>query len=335
MVDRQAQRLRVPATVRITWVLKQFRCSVPGLPPVPSGEAETAASLAATLTPGDLETPEDVQMGAGQVLALMGPPATGAPRVGACSRNLQTTTSCAAAIIESPPAAPVLALATSGESTELDEDCPSQPGAKVDPNPNALTLEDVNGTATFVAAGDVQIAPIDLAELAGRATPAGSCQSIADAYHALIAAPQPCSSDIDCDGFFGLSIPDDPAMCGIALTVPAAAEYADLLSRWGSGCRGASGAQCPAWQSAVCRDGACALGCRNVALPACPPPCPDDVVPGAACGSLNGATQCRRAEVWCSCMDDVVGCEVATPAVANCPYSCADAPGAPPPDGGI
>jgi hypothetical protein len=159
------------ATVRVTWVRRaaeHLGCD--------------AANIAAALNAADLNDARDVDLTSGQVAALNGPPPPGTSPAGVClipSSDLQS--GCAAAILESPLAPPVLIAAPKvwyesadsafiqcGGSPSVVSRCQPVFDPKQNAGPDAVTLKDVDGGRRFVAGAEIRLVPIDLAAIAAR-----------------------------------------------------------------------------------------------------------------------------------------------------------------------
>lgn len=295
-----------PKTVRVTWVLGQLPCDLP-------------ETVAASLTPSDLDDPRSFDLESGQVAALDGLPATGVSPVGVCTTRstprYEQDTWCAGAILEADGAAPVLMVARrsweehDGGGFFSCQNAPSpisrcQPHLPPtsNPGPDAISLNVVDGQLRFVDVStfaapmlgrpgtvppmrqnaNVRIAPIDLAAVAARPPAPDGCRSLRDDYKTLITSPT-CAVDLDCLGRAGVPIAG-AATCEIAVNAGAAAMIEELREKWSASCQPSDAAPCTALpQPAVCRDGHCAPVCPGVALPACPRTLPASAACPLAC----------------------------------------------------
>jgi len=324
-----------PATesVQITWVLRQIPC--------PGDDLDAgAATVAAFLTPGDLDDPIKIDLDSGQVAALDGPLAAGTSPAGICTANPWNGTGagCVGAILEAPPAAPVLVVATAswresdgnggcGNSSPPVFRCEPQLDPTADPGPDAVTLKDASGQLQFVAGKRVGITPIDLQALAGRATPANNCRALRDQYETLL-QPQPCASDGDCVAVSSLDIAAVPAgACGVDANLTGAQALDRLGVQWSTACRDVYVPSCPP-QPAVCRAGTCAPVCPGETIPSCPGPCYDDYgTVGTQCSGDWGTPCARPGGYVCNCVNAKVACSTPQPVSATCPLTCLDSSG--------
>jgi hypothetical protein len=305
----------------------------------PTVETASLATFAASLTPGDLDDPRELNLQRGQVLPLDGDPPPELSPPGMCSTNVISDNSgtCVAVILESPPAAPVLMVA----SARWDESdgaffCASAPASRcqptmnpgADPGPDAVTLKQVNGTPTFVAGAKLRMIPIDLDALTARSSPPGNCRSLRAQDLALQQQPQTCTADRDCVAIYAPAVTGAPRSCGLYANLAAAEALSRVAAAWAAGCTSEdqdNGCSEPA-QPAVCRDGACGPACPGENIPTCPRPCATGVdVPGAAC---DGDTRCSSAAgLVCNCVNGAVACGPPQPTSATCPVICNDWPG--------
>jgi len=335
-----------PATesVQITWLLRKIPCdnfAHSDSPDASVVSADMATSLAASLTPGDLGDPIQVDLARGQVAALDGQPLPGVSPAGTCSASRANDWQCVGAVMEAPGAAPVLMVAQqSWEEEEGDgSGCGSAPPAPVsrckpeldptkDAGPDAVTLAEVSGQLQFVAGAKIQIAPIDLQALGGRTAPANSCRALRDRYLAFL-QPQACVSDADCVGIAPPPIAPPPAdSCGLPVTQAGAEALSSLETQWQTACVEVPLATCPVPQPAVCRAGACAAVCPGESIPGCPPPCPAGWtnIGGTACGS-GSVWSCTQSGQVCTCANGKITCGPPQPVSATCPLTCLDYPG--------
>jgi hypothetical protein len=242
---------------------------------------------------------------------------------------------CVAAILESPPAAPVLMVAP---ASWFEQDgsaflacqnppppvslCRSTLNPDHDPGPDALTLKEVNGTLTFVAGSKIRLGPVDPAAIAARPPSPTGCRTIVDAYHALIASPAACGTNADCVASIGLPIPGDPSVCGVDVAASSWATLSRWLNEWPSSCATAYPSCTSSLQPAVCRNGVCAPACPGVSLPYCPYTCPASIFAGATCE--QGELACQNSPTTgCSCPKGVWTCGPTPPVSAECPLTCA------------
>jgi hypothetical protein len=239
-----------------------------------------------------------------------------------------------AAILESPPAAPVLMVApvSWGESDGGGFFSCQNPPPPVslcrpslnpdgNPGPDAVTLKEVNGTLTFVAGTSVRLGPVDPAMIAARVPSPRGCRTISDAYHALVASsPATCSANADCLGSSDLPIPGAVPTCGFYVASSSAATLSGWFSEWQASCQ-TEGSSCASTQPAVCRNGVCAPACPGVTVPPCFYSCPLSIFQGAACEV--GELSCQNSETTaCTCVKGSWSCGPATPVSADCPLSC-------------
>jgi hypothetical protein len=332
------------ASVTITWLLRRVPCTEQ------SGDAsngttwlpaDLATTVAASLTPGDLGDPLQVDLQSGQTAALDGQPAPGVSPAGICTAKGYggSGSDCVAAILDSPPAAPVLMVAPPLWRESEDGGGCGGGGAPpvfrcapmMDPTksagPDAVTLQEVDGTLAFVAGSRVRLAPVDLTALMARTSPPGSCRALRDQYEAML-QPQSCSSDGDCVAVQNLPIPGAPTPCGIDTTLSGAQALASLGTRWDDSCVNTDTVGCSVPQPAVCRAGSCAAACPGETVPTCVGPCYGDyAVEGTPCNGAYG-TPCTRAGGYvCDCVNDKVACHAPQPVSATCPLTCLDPPG--------
>jgi hypothetical protein len=337
------------ATVRVTWVLRAVSCPPPEAPhefqgfPVDAGRspAQSAlAELAASLTPGDLDDPRELTLARGQVAALDGIPPPGVSPVGVCAANLDWggDSPCFAAILESPPAAPVLMVAQAHWEEESDGggffSCQSPPSPvsrcaaslnpERDPGSDAVTLKQVHGALAFVAGSKVELGPVDPAAISARATSPTACRELRASYRALI-APSPCATNADCVGLQGVDIPGDPVTCLVATNPASAATLARVETDWSAAC--VVGPQsCPLAHPAACVAGACAAVCPDVNLPVCQPAClPQNSRVGERCEPGGACLNSDRN--LCYCVDGGISCVAQVRPSADCPLDCLPGPG--------
>jgi hypothetical protein len=338
------------ATVTITWVMDYVPCYVPaGADEAVMGPGATPASLAASLTPSDLDHPRTLALDRGQVSALDGPPPAGVSPVGTCTTYpTGTVSNCVAAILQSPPAAPALMVAPaswfeSDTSGVLSCDSPPPPVSLCqasldpdrDPGPDAVTLKEVNGTLTFVAGSKVLLGPVDPAAIAARPPSPTGCRTIADPYHALIVSPPACSTNADCVASIGLQIPGDPSTCGVYLPISSWPTFEGWVNAWAVSCPSATTTCSSALQPAVCRDGACGPACPGEALQTCPNNrCPSTIFQGGSCNV--GALGCQSTDTTaCTCVKGAWSCGPSAPLSASCPLTCSIEGGGTLVDGGV
>lgn len=331
------------ATVTVTWVLRAVPCPNPEAPkqvPIGFPDASTAivpaalTELAATLTPSDLDDPRALTLARGEVAALDGIPAPGASPVGVCatSSSWSNESICFAAILESPPAAPVLMVAPA-HWVEYDgggffscqnppspvSRCAASLDPSKDPGPDALTLKEVDGALAFRAGSKIELGPVDPSAIAARAASPTGCRSLRADYRALI-APSTCVTNADCVGLQGIDIPGDPLACQIETNAGSAASLAKVESDWRAAC--VTGPQyCSTAHPAVCVAGTCAAACADVELPSCPPAClawegevGNSCNPGGNCFSIDGEI--------CGCVDGGISCAAPYWPSADCPLFC-------------
>ena len=336
------------STVRVTWVLRAVPCPPPEAPHQFQGfptdastpPAQSAlAELAASLTPGDLDDPRELTLARGQVAALDGIPPPEVSPVGVCAANVGWwgDGACLAAILESPPAAPVLILAQS-HWEESDgggffscqnppspvSRCAASLDPERDPGSDAVTLKRVGGALAFVAGAKIELGPVDPAAIAARAASPTDCRALRASYRALI-APSPCATNTDCVGLQGVDIPGDPATCQVETNPGSAAMLAQVERAWSAAC--VVGPQyCATAHPAVCVGGTCAAACADVNLPVCAPAClPQEsqvgyrCEPGGSCLSTDGRL--------CYCADGGITCITQEWPSADCPLSCLSGPG--------
>lgn len=338
------------ATVTITWVMDDVPCYTPkaGDEPDLTSSGVTAAALAATLTPSDLDDPRTIALDRGQVSTLDGAPPAGVSPVGMCATYVPGGSyHCVAAILESPPAAPVLMVAPAswgepdgGGFFSCQNPPPPvslcRPSLNPDgnPGPDAVSLKEVNGTLTFVAGTSVRLGPVDPAAIAARAPSPSGCRTIADAYRALVASPATCSSSADCLGWTDLPIPGASPTCGVYVASSAAATLYGWFSKWQASCQTEWPSCSLTTQPAVCRNGVCAPACPGVRLPYCSYRCPTSIFAGGACEV--GELGCQNSDTTaCTCVNGSWSCGPATPVSADCPLSCAFGAGGTLIDGGV
>jgi hypothetical protein len=333
-------------TVSITWLLHRVPCeyqmATSGTGTVLA--ADFATLLAASLTPGDLGDPIQVDLQRGETAALDGmPPANKSP-AGTCSANGffggSTSDNCVAAILDSPPAAPVLLVA---QQYWLERDggaflsCENPPSpvfnckAMMDPTrsagPDAVTLQEVAGTLTFVAGNQLRLAPIDLTALMARVSPPVNCRELRDEYETML-QPQSCSSDGDCVAVQILPIPGAPAPCGVDTTLPGAEALQRFWSQWDADCVSSNTGGCSLPQPAVCRAGTCAPACPGETVPACPGICYTGLgAPGTDCDPTWTTSCATPGGEVCNCMNGKIACAALPPVSATCPLFCLYSPG--------
>jgi hypothetical protein len=302
-------RLPTTAALRMTWVLRDIDCQA------------TAASVAASLLPSDLDDPITLSVGSGQVATLDGPSPPGTSPVGLCSFKASASQACVGVIVESGTASPVLMVAPmQWVSFDGASICQSSFGTSANPGPDALSLGSVNGVPTFAAGSMLQIAPLSPADVVPRTPQADGCRPTRAAYEGLV-SQDTCATATDCQ-----ALPPLPAVNGgpcafvYANTAVSPAAVQSLVTQWQSACLSFS-AFCGSPQTAVCRAGVCGALCPGVVLSACPPPCSDfGVSPGAAC---NADVECITADrQLCSCPDGQEVCTSMAPASASCPLPC-------------
>lgn len=267
-------------TVRVTWVLRQLPC-------------DAAETVAATLTPSDLDDPRSYDLGSGQVAALDGLPATGRSPVGVCSASAAPSYAqldgCVGAILESDGVAPVLMVARprweeyDGEGFFSCQNPPSpvsrcQPhmSPTSNPGPDAISLRAVGGQLRFVDLttrvvptqgrfaplaprpnANLRLASIDLGALAARPPAPDGCRSLRADYQTLITSPT-CAGNLDCLSRAALPIEGTPP-CEIVVNIGAAATIEEVNEKWSALCLPNYAPRCASLpQPAVCRDGRCA-----------------------------------------------------------------------------
>ena len=309
-----------PSTVTVTWVLRAVPCPSPEAPKqFPNGflDASTATvpaaltELADTLTASDLDDPRALPLARGEVAALDGIPPPGASPVGVCATAISWSNDsvCFAAILESPPAAPVLMVAP-GHWVEYDgggffscqnppspvSRCAASLDPSKDPGSDAVTLKVVNGALAFRAGSKIELGPVDPVAIAARAASPTGCRSLRADYRALI-APSTCATNADCVGLRGIDIPGDPLACQVETNSGSAALLATVESAWSAGC--VTGPQyCSTAHPAVCVAGSCVAACADVDLPICSPPCLAwEAEVGNSCGPGGTCLQRRRQEL--------------------------------------
>ena len=297
------------ATVRVTWVLQSFPA------------CESARTVAAGLTPGDLDDPRDLDLARGQVAPLDGPLPAGAPPAGICATTLtETYSSCLAALLESPPAAPVLMVARRSW-TQFDEDtsCKPQLDPTKDPGPDAVRLMAIDGQLAFVAGAKIDLAVVDADAIRARTPAANGCRDVRAAYRALLGAPQPCATDADCAAVDPVRIPGEPGECVAYINSGSASALAKISADWSSGCITDPG-KCFG-QPAACHGGTCGPACPGVDVPLCPYACGErDVRTGSSCWA---DFQCRAPDGnFCSCVNHKIICAPPAPISATCPLTC-------------
>jgi hypothetical protein len=329
------------ASVRITWLLRAIPCAEvsPADPTATDLPADLAPTVAASLTPGDLDDPIEADPQRGQVAALDGAPPPGTSPVGQCMANMWwgAGNQCVGAILESPPAAPVLMVArahwsVSGQDSGFFScDSPPAPTSACsatldparDPGPDAVTLTSAGGALQFVAGAHVRLAPVDLDAIAARTAPPGNCRALRDRYQALLQPPA-CAADGDCVAVPNLAIPGAPSPCGVDTTLAGARVLADLGAAWSAGCAVGANTVCSTSQPAVCRSGACAPACPGEDLPFCPGPCSGaDGLAGSPCTGAD-PTCARPDGLNCACVDGRTACDVPRPLSPTCPLACND-----------
>jgi hypothetical protein len=168
-------RLPTTAALRMTWVLRDIDCQA------------TAASVAASLLPSDLDDPITLSVGSGQVATLDGPSPPGTSPVGLCSFKASASQACVGVIVESGTASPVLMVAPmQWVSFDGASICQSSFGTSANPGPDALSLGSVNGVPTFAAGSMLQIAPLSPADVVPRTPQADGCRPTRAAYEGLV-----------------------------------------------------------------------------------------------------------------------------------------------------
>ena len=318
-----------PANVRVTWLLRDsgnYSCVAP-------------ESLAATLNANDLDDARELQIESGQVAALDGPTPAGMSPVGMCEQPASPWWGCVAAILEAPPAAPVL-MVVPARWNESESggfiSCSSPPSPvskceprldpKLDPGPDALTLKDVDGERRFVAGEKLSIVPVDLAAIAARTPDPNGCRAIRAEYRTAVSSSS-CAVDTECTGRPGEQIPDEPFACAIYVSATNSTAIDDLGARWERNCM-RSHTVCGDYpQPAVCQGGRCAAACPDVVVPSCAAYCAGDP-PTVGSSCYPSTYDCRRAdERLCQCVDGGIACAIQPPAGPNCPFRCINFPG--------
>ncbi len=332
-----------PVSVNVTWLLRRIPCAnipeeeaIDAPSPVP---ADLPASLAATLTPGDLDDALGFELARGQVAALDGVPPPETSPAGTCSTRaaFSVEATCVGAILDAPPAAPVL-MVSPAEWDERQWDslscgsaspasrCQPSLDLPLHPEPDAVALKEVGGALQFVAGAKVRLAPVDLAAIAGRASAPGNCRALREQYASLLEV-QPCAADADCVAVPNLPIPGVAAGCGVDVTWAGARAVAALGAAWDEACAAVPVSDCDIPQPAVCRAGLCAPACPGEQVPVCLQEC-DDVNARAGGSCPENGISCRRADgMVCACTDFTVACRPAQPVSATCPLFCNDRPG--------